>query len=139
MSNQKLIVLCTGNSCRSQLMEAYLKKFAKQTEIFSAGSNPQGVHPLTIKVLEEDGMEASTLFSKHIDNFKDVRFDISLSVCDRAKEACDVHLNSMHKMHYSFVDPAAVKGDETKVWRAFCEIRDSIKEYAKKYTEKHNL
>ena len=139
MNNQKLIVLCTGNSCRSQLMEAYLKKFAKKTDIFSAGSNPQGVHLFTIKALEEDGVDTSSLFSKHIDMFKDVFFDLSLSVCDRAKQVCDIHLNSKHKMHYSFADPASVIGDEKTVWGAFCETRDSIKKYAKDYCIKYDL
>ena len=114
---KRVLILCTGNSCRSQIAEVILNKMGQgQFEAVSAGAKPSGyVHPLALRVLSEMNYSTEGLRSKSVDEFKDKAFDTVITVCDRAKEACPVWPGA-EMLHWSFEDPANVKGtDEDKL------------------------
>lgn len=133
---KKVLVLCTGNSCRSQMAEAYLRHFAKgEVEIFSAGTNPKGIHPFTVDVLAEDGIDISEQTSDQVSRFEDLEFDFVLTVCDRAQESCPVFPGDGLRFHYSFTDPAAVRGTDEEVKKAFISVRDEIRNYCRGFAK----
>lgn len=131
---KKALVLCTGNSCRSQMAEGYLRLFAgNRAEIYSAGTRPHGVHPLAARVMLEDGVDISGHTSNHIDEYQGMVFDTILTVCDNAKEACPVFLGNTLQVHHSFPDPAGATGTETEVLDMFRKVRRQIREYCKEF------
>lgn len=135
---KKVLVLCTGNSCRSQIAHGYLQKFANgKAEIYSAGIETHGVNPKAIEVMKEDGIDISHHTSNHIDEYKNIDFDYVITVCDNAKERCPFFPSSAKKFHQNFPDPAKVKGDDEVVMEAFRSVRDSIKSYSKKFVEEN--
>jgi len=125
----KVLILCTGNSCRSQMAEAFLKSFDPLLEVFSAGTSPAGtVHPKTIQVMKEIGFDLSGSVPKAIDKFLHTDFDYVITVCDHAREVCPVFTGrSIKKIHIGFDDPAAVTGSEEKVLESFRRVRDEIR------------
>ena len=131
---KKVLFLCTGNSCRSQMAEAVLNRIgAGRFEAVSAGSKPAGyVHPLALRLLRELGHPVDGLRSKSMDEFRDSRFDAVITVCDRAKEACPVWPGA-EMIHWSFEDPADAAGtDEQKLIvfrRIFNEIQQRLRLY----------
>ncbi len=135
---KKVLVLCTGNSCRSQIAEGYLRYFANgKAEIYSAGIETHGVNPRAIEVMKEDGIDISHHTSNHIDEYKNIDFDYVITVCDNAKERCPFFPSSAKKFHQNFPDPAKVEGDDEIVMEAFRSVRDSIKSYSKKFVEEN--
>lgn len=129
MTKQKVLILCTGNSCRSHMAEGILRDTAGDLfEIFSAGSNPKGeVHPLAIKALKEIDIDISHHTSDHLDLYINSGIDTVITVCDNAKEACPVFPNSPKSYHWSFEDPPhAILEGESEL-NAFRRIRDQIK------------
>lgn len=140
MKKKKVLVLCTGNSCRSQMAEGYLRFFSKNlVEIYSAGIETHGVNPNAIIIMEEDGIDISRHTSNHIDEYSDIRFDYIITVCDNAKESCPIFIGNGIRLHYDFPDPAKVIGTEDEVLHAFREVRNSIKNYSKDFISKHML
>lgn len=127
---KKLIVLCTGNRCRSQMAHGYLKEMLKgKVEVFSAGSkpNPKGIHKLSIVIMKEEGIDISSHEPTSIDEYKDVLFDLVLTVCDDAKESC-VHFTSGKKhIHKSIPDPDIFFTDKEKELEYFRDIRNQVK------------
>ena len=125
----KILILCTGNSCRSQMAEAFLKSFDSNLEVYSAGTNPSAeVHPKTIRVMQEIGIDLSGNRTKSVDEFLDKEFDYVITVCDGAKEACPVFTGKVkHRLHIGFEDPAEVQGSEEFILSEFRRIRDEIK------------
>jgi arsenate reductase len=124
---KEILVLCTGNSCRSQMAEGLINHFFKDTyEAFSAGSNPVDVNPMAIKVMAEIGIDISNNKSKHVDVFKNKQFDMVITVCDNAKESCPLFPGKTQKYHWSFNDPAQAKGTEEEILDAFRKTRDEI-------------
>ncbi len=125
----KILILCTGNSCRSQMAETFLKSFDKNLEVYSAGTQPsKEVHPNTIKVMQELNFDLSSNRPKNVNKFIDTPFDYVITVCDGAKESCPVFSgNVKHRLHIGFDDPAEVKGTEQFVLSEFRRIRDEIK------------
>lgn len=131
---KKILVLCTGNSCRSQMAEGYLRSFAKgKAEIFSAGIEAHGVNPLAVKIMKEDGIDISHQTSNHVDEYKNVAFDYVITVCDNAKEKCPFFPSSAKKFHRNFPDPAKAKGTDEAVLRQFRKVRKEIKIYCRKF------
>ncbi|HPI39056.1 MAG TPA: arsenate reductase ArsC [Ignavibacteriaceae bacterium] len=126
---KKILILCTGNSCRSQMAEGFLKSFDPELEVFSAGTNPSSqVHPKAIQVMNEVGIDLSKNYPKHSDQFIKDELDYVITVCDNAKETCPLFLGKVGKqIHISFEDPADATGTEEEILVVFRRIRDEIK------------
>ncbi|MDX9791370.1 MAG: arsenate reductase ArsC [Candidatus Kapaibacterium sp.] len=131
----KILILCTGNSCRSQMAEGFLKSFDDKLEVYSAGTKPSGfVHPNAVKVMSELGINISKYISKNLDSFLEYEWDYVITVCDNAKETCPVFTgNVVNKIHIGFEDPADAEGSEEHVLNEFRKIRDEIKEKIKQF------
>lgn len=128
MSKPKVLILCTGNSARSQMAEGLLRQMASERfDVFSAGTKPSIVRQEAIIVLKELGVDISGHRSKSVDEFAGQPFDYVVTVCDNAKESCPVFLSGTRRFHWSFEDPAAVEGTEEQRIAAFRNIRDQIK------------
>jgi len=129
-----ILVLCTGNSCRSQMAEGYLRKFAAgKAQIYSAGIETHGVNPLAIKAMQEDGIDISAHTSNNVDEYSHIRFDHIITVCDNANERCPYFPGNAKRHHHSFPDPAKFKGTEEEVMREFERVRDLIKVYCEEF------
>jgi arsenate reductase len=125
---RSVLVLCTGNSARSQMMEAIIRdRLGDRIEVASAGTEPaREVHPLALLALEEIGVSAGGAEPKRTADLDDRRFDIAVTVCDRARESCPVLPGAPVKIHVGYPDPAAVKGTKKERLAAFREVRDSM-------------
>jgi arsenate reductase len=127
---KRALILCTGNSCRSQMAEALWNDLGKgEWQAVSAGSNPAGyVHPLAVRVLREIGLDLSAAESKHLGRFKDEPFDMVVTVCDNAKEACPVFPGATQVLHWPFLDPAHATGSDEERMVVFRNVRDQIRD-----------
>jgi arsenate reductase len=134
----KILFLCTGNSCRSQLAEAIVNEFmGNEWQAFSAGTRPAGyVHPKTVQVLSEIGIQHQGR-SKHVDEFRDDEFDLVVTVCDPAAEECPIWLGPGKRVHHSFPDPAKAEGSEEEVLEIFRNVRDKIRIEIPKLIQNH--
>jgi len=134
---KKILVLCTGNSCRSQIAEGYLKHFAAgKAEIYSAGVETHGVNPRAITIMQQDGIDISGHTSNNINEYRDIDFDYVITVCDNAKERCPFFPSRAQKFHYNFPDPAKASGTEQEIMEQFKKVRNQIKAYCKNFIEK---
>jgi arsenate reductase len=135
---KKVLVLCTGNSCRSQIAEGYLKYFAdNKAEIFSAGVETHGVNPRAIATMKEDGIDISNHTSNNIEEYRNIDFDFVITVCDNAKERCPFFPSNAKKFHYNFPDPAKAIGTEEDILAEFRSVRQLIKDYCKDFVEEN--
>ena len=133
---KKVLVLCTGNSCRSQIAEGYLRSFAgDKVEIYSAGIETHGVNPRTIETMKEDGIDISSHTSNNVDEYRNIDFDYVITVCDNANEHCPVFPNKAIKLHQNFPNPAKAQGTETEIINEFRRVRDLIKIYCKQFVD----
>lgn len=133
---KKILVLCTGNSCRSQIAEAYLRYFAgEKAEVYSAGVETHGVNPRAIAVLREEGIDISGHTSNHVDEYKDIDFDMVLTVCDSARERCPFFPGRALKFHHNFPDPAKATGSEDEIMNAFRSVRAQIKDFCRQFVD----
>ena len=125
----KILILCTGNSCRSQMAQGFLKSFDDKIEVESAGTQPASkVSPKAIKVMGETGIDISKNSPKSVDEFLNDEWDYVITVCDDAKETCPVFLGKVkHRMHFGFEDPSNASGSEEFIMSEFRRIRDEIK------------
>ncbi|MFP3592552.1 arsenate reductase ArsC [Chryseobacterium sp. SIMBA_038] len=131
---KKILVLCTGNSCRSQIAEGYLRYFAEnKAEVYSAGIETHGVNSKAIETMAEDGIDISDHTSNHINEYQNINFDFVITVCDNAKENCPYFPNKAEKFHYNFPDPAKAVGTEEVVKQQFRDVRLQIKNYCRKF------
>lgn len=136
--NKKILVLCTGNSCRSQIAEGYLRHFARdKVEVFSAGVKTHGVNPRAIQTMLEDGIDISQHTSNNVDEYQTISFDFVLTVCDNAKERCPYFPSQAKTFHYNFPDPAKAKGTEQEITHEFRLVRELIKTYCQKFVEEN--
>jgi len=127
---KKVLVLCTGNSCRSQIAEGYLRHFANgNAQIYSAGIETHGVNPKAIKVMHESGIDISSHTSNNINEYMDIDFDFVITVCDNAKESCPYFPTKAKKFHYNFPDPAKATGTEDEIMERFKMVSEMIKSY----------
>ena len=127
MTKRRVLFLCTGNSCRSQMAEGCVKAgMSEYWEAYSAGTHPTGyVHPLALQVLREIGIEHQGR-SKAIEEIREIPFDIVITVCDSASEECPIWLGAGQRVQASFPDPASVSGSEAEIITAFRTVRDDI-------------
>ena len=126
---KKILFLCTGNSCRSQMGEGFMRHMAgNKFEVFSAGVEPTQVNPYAIKVMAEAGIDISSHKSKSVDEFSEQEFDYVITVCNHAKQICPVFPGQYERIHWDIEDPADAKGSEQEKLVFFRKIRDEIKE-----------
>lgn len=125
----KILILCTGNSCRSQMAEGFLKSFSNELEVFSAGTKPSDqVHPKAIQVMKELQIDLSDKIPKSVNQFLNDEFDYVITVCGGAKESCPMFTGKVkNKIHIGFNDPAEAQGSEEEILSEFRRIRDEIK------------
>ena len=129
----RVLFLCTHNSARSQMAEAFLNELgAGRFNAFSAGTEARGLHPLSIQAMAEAGLDISLQVSKTLDAFAGQQFDVLITVCDEANEACPYFANARERRHWSFPDPSAVVGDDATRFAAFVNVRDTIRERIQK-------
>lgn len=136
MEKKKILVLCTGNSCRSQIAEGYLRFFAGNlAEIFSAGVETHGVNPRAIATMQEDGIDISAQTSNNVEEYRGIAFDYVITVCDNAKERCPVFPSKAKTFHHNFPDPAKASGSETEIRAVFREVRQEIRDFCESFVE----
>lgn len=134
MEKKRVLILCTGNSARSQMAEGLLRHDAgERFEVESAGTKPGNVRPEAIAAMREIGIDISSHRSKHVDEFQSQSFDHVLTVCDNAKESCPIYPGQTNRIHHSFEDPAAVQGSEEERLASFRRVRDQIREYLRDF------
>ena len=135
---QKVLFLCTGNSCRSQMAEGWLRHLAgDRFEVSSAGTNPVGLNPGAVEAMKKSGVDISTHRSKHLNEFAGVRFDYVVTVCDRAKETCPIFPGARTILHWSFDDPASATGSDEERRVVFRRVRDEIGEQILKFPQRN--
>lgn len=133
-----ILILCTGNSCRSQIAHGYLQHFAgNRATVYSAGVETHGVNPKAIATMKEDGIDISGHTSNNVLEYTGIDFDYIITVCDNAKERCPVFPSKAQKFHYNFPDPAKATGTEAEITAAFASVRTQIKEYCKNFVDTH--
>jgi arsenate reductase (thioredoxin) len=130
----KILIICTGNTCRSQMAEGFLRSFDPALEVFSAGTSAeQKVNPFAIEVMAEVGIDISKQFPKQVDIFLDEAFDYVITVCDGANEACPLFTGKVtHRLHAGFEDPANARGSREKILQVYRKVRDQINEEFRK-------
>jgi arsenate reductase len=130
----KVLILCTGNSARSQMAEGLLRhKGGADYEVYSAGVEPSFVRPEAIAVMQDIGIDISGHRSKSVDEFLGQEFDYVITVCDNAKEHCPIFPGRAKRIHWSFDDPSAVEGNEATRLAGFARVRDGIEEKLKSF------
>jgi len=135
---KNILVLCTGNSCRSQLAEGYLRHFAgDKAVVYSAGIETHGVNPKAIQVMAEDGIDISHHTSNNVDEYVAIPFDYVITVCDNASENCPYFPGTVKRFHHNFPDPAKATGTTEQVMDEFRKVRDMIKTYSKEFINQH--
>jgi arsenate reductase len=138
MAKKRVLVLCTGNSARSQMGEGLFRaEGTGHFEVFSAGTKPSSVRPEAVAVMKEIGIDISGHRSRSVDEFAGQSFDYVVTVCDNARDNCPVFPAGTERIHWSFEDPAAVEGSEAKRLEAFRRTRDLIHEKVKDFYRDH--
>ena len=131
-----VLVLCTGNSCRSQMAEGYLRHYAQgRFNVYSAGVETHGLNAKAVACMLQDGIDIAHHTSNLIDDYQDIDFDVVLSVCDHAAERCPVFPSKAKRYHHNFKDPSKCIGPQAEIEQAFIETRNDIKSYCKALTE----
>jgi arsenate reductase len=129
-----ILVLCTGNSCRSQLLHGYLQQLlSERATVYSAGVETHGLNPRAVQVMAEDGVDIAPHTSNHVDEYAAVPFDYVLTVCDHAQEVCPVFPSSAKKLHHNFPDPDKATGSEAEILGQFRAVRNQVKAYAQDF------
>lgn len=132
-----ILVLCTGNSCRSQIAHGYLEDFTdgRKAKVYSAGVETHGVNPRAIAVMKEDGVDISHHTSNHVDEYRGVPFDFVITVCDNARERCPYFPTTAKKFHHNFPDPAKATGTEEEIMTEFRKVREMIKTFCREFVQ----
>jgi len=131
---KRVLFLCTGNSCRSQMAEGWLRHLAgNRFQAASAGTKPAGLHPDAVLVMGEAGVDIAAQRSKNVSQFLQGQFDFVITVCDSAKEACPYFPGEVQRLHWSFADPAAATGTHEQRLAVFRQVRDQIAERIKDF------
>lgn len=130
----RILVLCTGNSCRSQMAEAYLRHYAgDRAAVFSAGIEAHGLNPRAVATMLEDGIDISGHTSKTVDAFEGQPFDFVITVCDNAKETCPWFPAKAERLHFNFPDPAKATGTPEEIAAEFGRVRNMVKAYCESF------
>lgn len=134
---KSILVLCTGNSCRSQMAEAYLRHFAgHRAAVYSAGLEAHGLNPRAMQVLQEDGLDVSGHRSETVGAYAGRAFDLVVTVCDHAREHCP-YFPAPQVLHHSFPDPARATGTDAEVLEQFRAVREAIKAWSRQLVAEH--
>ena len=138
---KNILVLCTGNSCRSQLAHGYLEHFTdgRKVKVYSAGVETHGVNSSAIATMQEDGIDISQNTSNNVSEYFEVDFDFVITVCDNAKERCPYFPTKAKTFHYNFPDPAKAQGTEAEIMAQFREVREMIKQYCEDFVRENGL
>ena len=138
---KNILVLCTGNSCRSQIAHGYLDHFVSQEKekVYSAGIETHGVNPKAIFTMKEDGIDISAHTSNNIDQYTTIPFDFVITVCDNAKERCPFFPSQAVSLHYNFPDPAKAVGTDAEILEQFRIVREQIKVYCQNFVQENHL
>ena len=137
---KNILVLCTGNSCRSQIAHGYLAEMTKgKANVYSAGVETHGVNPKAIAIMKEDGIDISSHTSNNITEYFEVDFDYVITVCDNAKERCPFFPTKAQKFHYNFPDPAKATGTNEQVLDEFRSVREMVKQYCTDFIKENNI
>jgi len=135
---KRVLFLCTGNSCRSQMAEGFLQHLAEDRfEVVSAGTHPVGLNPQAVEAMREIGIDISRHRSKNVDEFQGQTFDYVVTVCDRAKESCPVFPGAKTVLHWSFDDPAQAQGPPEECMKVFRRVRDEIRAAIRQFLPEH--
>ena len=135
---KNILILCTGNSCRSQIAEGYLKYFAANTaHVYSAGVEVHGVNSKAVEIMAEDGIDISGHTSNHVEEYANIPFDFVITVCDHALERCPFFPTQAMRFHQNFPDPAKATGSTDEVLQSFRTTRNMVKAYCAKFVEEH--
>jgi arsenate reductase (thioredoxin) len=136
---KNVLVLCTGNSCRSQMAHGYLENLtdSSKVKIYSAGVETHGVNPKAIAIMKEDDIEISNNSSNNVNEYLDIDFDFVITVCDNAQEKCPIFPSKAVKIHYDFPDPAATEGTEDEIYFQFLTVREMIKMFCEDFVEEN--
>lgn len=135
---KKILVLCTGNACRSQMAEGYLRHFAgDHAEVYSAGIEAHGVNPRAVAAMREDGIDIAGHTSNRVDEYAGMAFDYVLTVCDNARERCPYFPARVQLLHHNFPDPAKATGTEAEIVAQFRQVRGMIRDYARHFVATH--
>ena len=136
---KKILVLCTGNSCRSQMAHGYLQHYAKEnTLVYSAGVEVHGLNPFAVGIMAEDGIDISKHTSNHVDEYAGIEFDYVITVCDNAKEACPFFPTKTKTIHHSFEDPSKASGTAKELIAEFRRVRDQIKAFSEEFIQENS-
>lgn len=135
---RKILILCTGNSCRSQMAEGLLASFLSNYKVYSAGTKPEMVNPFAIKAMAQIGIDISKKSSNHVDEYTDINFDYVFTLCDNAKEICPVYPKAKQMIHHSFFDPADTTGTDSEQLEFYVKVRNQLNDYFKDFV-KNNL
>jgi arsenate reductase len=139
-SQVRVLFLCTGNSCRSQMAEGWARFLSKgKVEAFSAGTEPKPLHPLAVRVMQDVGIDISGQQSKAMESYLGQPFDFVITVCDRAKERCPVWPGIKERIHWGFDDPAEATGSEEERLRVFARVRDEIRNRIRLFLAAHKV
>ena len=132
---KKVLVLCTGNSCRSQMAEGWLKHFTSKenVEVCSAGTKPEVVNPYAVKVMGIEGIDISSNKSNNVDEYKDVEFNFVITVCDNAQELCPIFPSASRTIHNSFPDPAKARGTTEELIKVYSDVSNDLKKFMEKF------
>ncbi len=131
---KNILVLCTGNSCRSQIAHGYLAEMTKgKANVYSAGVETHGVNPIAIAIMKEDSIDIANHTSNNITEYFEVDFDYVITVCDNAKERCPYFPTKALKFHYNFPDPAKATGTEEEIMNEFRTVREMVKNYCEDF------
>lgn len=129
-----ILILCTGNSCRSQMAEGWFRHYMPEgTVVRSAGIEAHGLNPRAVRVMNEKGIDITSHTSNRIEEYDDESFDLVLTVCDNAKERCPIYPVSTRTIHHSFPDPADATGSEEEIVQVFRDVRDAIETYVEEF------
>lgn len=132
-TGKKVIVICTGNSARSQIAEGFFKKYKSSWEVKSAGINPKGLNPMAIMVMLERSIDISGQKSKGIENFLEEDFDYVITVCNNARESCPFFPGKAKRIHWDLEDPAETAGNSNQKLAVFRKVRDEIEDKVKEF------
>ena len=126
---QKVLIICTGNSCRSQMADGLISNFYQDIEVYSAGTKPEKVNPLAVEAMSQIGIDISSNVSNHVDEYEFINFDYVFTVCDNAKEICPVYKNAKKIIHHNFPDPAEATGTKNNQLKVYVAVRNKIARY----------
>lgn len=140
MAQRNVLFLCTGNSCRSQMAEGWLRHYAgERAGVSSAGTKPVALNPTAVAVMREAGIDISAHTSKHIDDVTGGDFLFMITVCDAAREECPVFQDALYQLHWSIEDPAAAEGTEEERLEVFRRVRDQIRDRVRSFAEREGF